>query len=246
MERKADRVAHDLLSQIVRGDVGVGELLPREDQLAERYGVNRGVVREAVKQLEVHRLVRPVRRRGTEVLDPWASFSAEVLVAMLEPGPGELDREVLRDLLEIREQIDIQMAELAAERRSEEDLAVFEEIIERMERLKVERPPDLEVAWSAAIDDYALAIAQATGNRLFVMLTHWHRRVQERLSDVLGVVRRPSDNFLVGLRYLVQLLRDREPARAKDAVRAFHQWATPRILAAAALRAGVPLEEIHR
>jgi len=70
--RKADRVAHDLLRRIVSGELPVGSLLPREDELAARYQVNRSVIREAVKLLEVHRLVRPVRRRGTEVLSPLA------------------------------------------------------------------------------------------------------------------------------------------------------------------------------
>ena len=59
--RKADRVADDLLRRIVAGEHTVGSILPREAELAEEYEVNRSVVREAIKLLEVHRLVRPVR-----------------------------------------------------------------------------------------------------------------------------------------------------------------------------------------
>ena len=68
--RKADQVASDLISRIVTGELPVGSILPREEDLADEYRVNRSVVREAGKLLQVHRLVEPRRRRGTEVLDP--------------------------------------------------------------------------------------------------------------------------------------------------------------------------------
>ena len=83
--RKADRVAGDLVRRIVGGALEVGELLPKEAELADDYGVNRSVVREAVKQLEVHRLVKPIRRKGTEVLDPLCSPSADVITRLSSP-----------------------------------------------------------------------------------------------------------------------------------------------------------------
>ncbi|MCA9605115.1 MAG: FadR family transcriptional regulator, partial [Myxococcales bacterium] len=110
--RKADRVADDLLRQIVGGTLEIGSLLPKEAELAAEYGVNRSVIREAIKLLEVHRLVRPIKRRGTEVLDPLASVSPEVLQAMMVPAPGRIDRERLRDYLEIRATLDVQMSVL--------------------------------------------------------------------------------------------------------------------------------------
>src|SRR5688572_16140682 len=116
--RKADRVARDLLGRIVGGELAVGTLLPKEDELAAQFGVNRSVIREAIKLLEVHRLVRPIRRRGTEVLSPLSSMSPEVLRAMLSPRAGVIDRRVLGGFLEIRAALDVQMTGLAAERRS--------------------------------------------------------------------------------------------------------------------------------
>ena len=69
MSRKTDRVAEHLLRRIVSGELSPGAVLPREADLAEVFRVNRSVVREALKRLEVHRLVRPIKRRGTIVLD---------------------------------------------------------------------------------------------------------------------------------------------------------------------------------
>ena len=99
--RKADKVADSLLRSIVSGEISIGSLLPKEAELAEHHGVNRSVIREAIKLLEVHRLVQPRRRRGTEVLDPMASLSPEVIEAMLAPEAGRLDPEVLADLLRV-------------------------------------------------------------------------------------------------------------------------------------------------
>jgi len=92
--RKADRVADAILDRVVSGSLPAGSILPKEDLLAEEFGVNRGVVREAIKLLEVHELVRPVRRLGTLVLDPHLSTSPAVLSAMLEPKPGTIDKQL--------------------------------------------------------------------------------------------------------------------------------------------------------
>src|SRR5688572_18206526 len=124
--RKADTVADSLLRRIVSGELPAGTLLPREDEIARQHGVNRGVVREAMKLLEVHRLVRPTKRRGTEVHDRRASTSPEVLRAMLVTEPGRVDASVLACVAEIRAHLDGEIAALAAARRTDEDLAALE------------------------------------------------------------------------------------------------------------------------
>ncbi len=116
--RKADEVADDLLRSIVAGELAVGSLLPRESDLAERYGVGRSVVREAMKLLEVHRLVRPTKKRGTAVLDPLRSVTPAVLSAMLFDARGRVDPEMLAEFLEIRAELDEKMTRLAAARRT--------------------------------------------------------------------------------------------------------------------------------
>src|SRR5688572_25376961 len=130
--RKADDVAHDLMSRIVSGDIEVGSLLPRESDLAASYGVNRSVVREANKLLEVHRLVRPTRRRGTEVLDPLASVTPAVLRAMLADDRGRIDVAMLGEFLELRAFLDARMSALAAARRDDADLAAMDAVVSRL------------------------------------------------------------------------------------------------------------------
>lgn len=229
-------VAHDLLERVVAGEISVGSLLPREDELAAQYAVNRSVVREAIKLLEVHRLVEPTRRRGTEVLDPVRSLSPEVLRAMLQRRDGRIDRHVLAGLLEIRAGLDVQMSELAARRRTDEDLAQLDALVAR---LRAARDP-------SAIDharlELPILIARATGNPVFEMLAHWNELVVRDLDVVFGSMRMTLDAYTQGIALLVDLIRRREAEALRALVTAYHAWATPRLLAAAALASGEPLD----
>ncbi|MBO4271272.1 GntR family transcriptional regulator [Microbispora triticiradicis] len=60
-------LAEVLREGIRRGDYPAGETLPKQEEIAEQYGVNIKTVREAVRLLEAEGLVTPVRRRGTVV-----------------------------------------------------------------------------------------------------------------------------------------------------------------------------------
>ncbi|GMV11938.1 MAG: GntR family transcriptional regulator [Polyangiaceae bacterium] len=225
--RKADEVADDLLRRIVSGDIAVGSLLPRESDLAESYGVGRSVVREANKLLEVHRLVRPTRRRGTEVLDPLCSVTPAVLRAMLFDAEGRVDRAMLAEFLEIRAELDEKMTRLAAERRTRSDLVAIEHAI-----LRIEQSPPGSAERSAASSDLGTALARATKNRIYVMLAHWHAEIAEDLEPLLVKVREPVAEAR-GQRLLLDAITARDSDLAGRLVAEFHRWANQRLLDAA-------------
>ena len=237
--RKADRVANDLLRRIVRGDLEVGSILPREQELADEYEVNRSVLREAIKLLEVHRLVRPTRRRGTEVLSPLASLSPEVLRAMLSPRPGHIDTKVLASVLEIRSALDVQMVGLAAERTTKAEIRAMEAELERLAKVLVEPARYTEASFA-----FSILLARATKNPVFEMLAHWNRRVIEDLEHVFAAIRQNPEPHLHGWELLVECFRKKDAAGARELVAAFHAWATPRLLASAALANGTPLRRV--
>ena len=189
--------------------------------------MNRSVVREALKRLEVHRLVRPIKRRGTIVLDPSTSLSAEVIRVLLVPEAGRVDIDVLKDLLELRTRLDAWMAGLAAARRAEADLAAMDAALAELEAALGDH-----VAYGAAQDRLALALAQATRNRLFPMLVHWHARIIRDVGGVISPFRLPVPEHLQGLRLLVELVRERRAEEAEALVLTWHAWATPTLLAA--------------
>lgn len=83
-----EHVARDLRDAILRGDYAPGDTIPRSVDLAERYGLSRWTIRQAIALLEREGLVTPVRRRGTVVRDrravriPWSVYSSATA-----PGP---------------------------------------------------------------------------------------------------------------------------------------------------------------
>jgi GntR family transcriptional repressor for pyruvate dehydrogenase complex len=239
VERKADRVASDLMRRIVAGELPVGSLLPKEPELASEYGVNRSVIRESIKQLEVHRLVRPIKRRGTVVLDPLRSPSPDVVRAMLFPEPGVIDQTAFAELLEIRTRLDVEMTGLAAERRTATDLAAMDRCL-----------GDLTAAlgqperYAEAMEQLTLAIAEATHNRIYQMLVHWHERVRVDLPQLQMVIRMANEPHLQGVAALIELIRKRKANEARRMVAKVHAWATPRMLAAAALKSGASLPAV--
>lgn len=238
--RKADVVARDLLDRIVHGEPAPGAILPKEAEIAGEFGVNRSVVREAIKLLEVHRLVRPVRRRGTVVLDPFASLSPEVVRAMLRNRRGVIDLAFFQSLLEIRATLDAQICGMAAERRTRADLKALERALEATRNASdADAYTDAQTAWG-------LCLAQATQNPISVMLSHWNTLVVRDLQSVFASIHPPGGPQLDGLAIMIECIREHDADKARSLVTDYHKWSTPRLLAAASLANGEPLSRVRR
>lgn len=231
LDRKADVVARALMGSIVSGRYPVGSVLPREEDLVTEHGTSRGVVREAIKLLEVHRLVRPVRRRGTEVLDPMRSLSPEVIRAMLAPQGGAVVRPMLAGLLEVRTLLDVEIAALAATRRTEEDLRALEAILRDAAPLLSD--PE---AYAQVAGRMGRTLARAAKNPLFEMLSAWNEIVARDLEPLFASTRPAPPPHHQALVLLVELVRRRDASGVRELVSAFHAWATPRLLQAADLQ----------
>jgi DNA-binding FadR family transcriptional regulator len=238
--RKADVVARALLDRIVHKHIAVGAVLPTESEIATEFDVNRSVVREAIKLLEVHRLVRPVRRRGTVVLDPLASMSPEVVHAMVRGARGTIDTAFFESLLEIRAVLDAQICSLAAERRTKADLKALEAAVQSL-RVATDREQ-----YTYATAEWGLALARATHNPVCEMLSHWNRQVVRDLAPVFASIQPLGGAHLEGLGIMLECIRAKDSERARSLVDAFHAWATPRLLAAASLANGTPLDRVRK
>lgn len=111
----ADRVAQQLEEQIRAGRLRPGEKLPTEAELVRQLEVSRTVVREAVSRLHSRNLVEP--RQGSGVY---------VKAAGIEPLDLDSLRQTQQDaviqIAEVRRALEAEVAELAAQRRSADDL----------------------------------------------------------------------------------------------------------------------------
>ena len=146
-------VASSISREIAQGRLKPGDQLPSEQALAVTFGVSRNVVREAIAILRSEGHVWSKQGRGAFVAD-----KTNVLVLTIKrdtPHAGA----AFEGLFELREIIEAEAAGLAAERRSDDDLADMEQALETMTGV-----PYGCVQWLKADLQFHLAIAQATGN----------------------------------------------------------------------------------
>lgn len=101
-----DVVFKTLRKAILRGDLQPGERL-MEIHLAERMGVSRTPIREAIRMLELEGLVTMIPRRGATV--------AEITIGGMQ------------DVLEVRSALDRLAIELACDRITDEELATLKD-----------------------------------------------------------------------------------------------------------------------
>src|SRR3954453_1766422 len=128
----ADQLVEHLVTAIARGDHPPDSRLPPEDKLSELADVSRLTVREAIKVLRHKGVVRVEQGRGTFVnpQSRWAPLDPTLLAARTasvhEAG------EMAKKLTEARRLVEIGVTELAAERRSMNDLRDLERCLGAM------------------------------------------------------------------------------------------------------------------
>lgn len=123
---RSTAIAADLRDEILRGQYRCGERLPSERDLADRYGVHRGAVREALKSLE-QLGVAEIRPGGARVA-PIEEASLDVVEHLinLEDPP---DPEIVDQLLEVMSGLFSTAARLCAERANEKQRAEIRSVL---------------------------------------------------------------------------------------------------------------------
>lgn len=141
-----DVVFNTLRQAILIGDLKPGERL-MEIHLANKLGVSRTPIREAIRKLELEGLVTMIPRRGAEV--------------------AQITEKSMNDVLEVRRSMDALCVELACERISEQELDDLENACDDFaEAVKTKDIRKIAHA-DVALHDI---IVQATGNRRLVQL----------------------------------------------------------------------------
>lgn len=167
-EKLAGAVVRQVEQLILRGILRPGERLPPERELADRLGVSRPSLREALHTLQAAGLL--TSRQGAGV------FVAEVLGSAFSPALVRLfaaHDEALFDALAFRRDIEGLAAERAARLGSDTDLAVIDAAFR-----KLEAAPPQEAAQRDA--DFHMAILDASHN---VVLLHMMRSMYDLLAQ---------------------------------------------------------------
>ena len=141
-----DVVFRTLRQAILTGEMKPGERL-LEIHLANKLGVSRTPIREAIRMLELEGLVIMVPRRGAQV--------------------AQITEKSMKDVLEVRRTLDALSAELACERISPEEEEALKKACQNFEEAVKTKDAKIIAKADVALHDI---IAAATGNQRLIQL----------------------------------------------------------------------------
>ncbi|MDP9455389.1 MAG: FadR family transcriptional regulator [Actinomycetota bacterium] len=163
-----DQVAERIATMVLSDEYAMGDRLPPERKLVEDLGVSRTVVREALNALESRGLVRIEHGRGAVVAGDGSPAVRDTLQLYLRSRP-----ETMLELLEVRRALEVEVAGLAAERATPEDVEGMREANDRMgERL------DSPEEYAKADTEFHALLARSTKNHIFLLMN-------EPINDLL-------------------------------------------------------------
>jgi GntR family transcriptional repressor for pyruvate dehydrogenase complex len=160
-ERLYQEIVDQIQQQILSGALKPGDQIPAERDLADRFGVSRTAVREAIKSLTEKGLIEVYVGRGTFVTNLSPDRVVESLTLLLRNEHDNIPR-----LQEAREVLEVPMARLAALRRTDENIARLRAIAAEMEEEQSISPRLID-----ADTDFHVEVARATGNPVLVLMS---------------------------------------------------------------------------
>ena len=190
-----DVVFNTLRQAILKGELAPGERL-MEIQLADRLGVSRTPIREAIRKLELEGLVLMIPRKGAEV--------------------AKISEKSLKDVLEVRRAMEELAIELACQRMSGDDIRNLSDANARF-GAAVEGGEPMEMA--EADEHFHDIIYEGTENvRLIQLLNNLREQMYRyRLEYVKDIDKRQI--LLSEHERILKAVKERKVAEAKELMR---------------------------
>lgn len=209
-KRLSDEVSAQIQVRIASGELRSGDKLPPERELAESFGVSRGAVREALRNLERTGLValQAGSRGGAFIGQGGGSgLIGDSFRNLYQLGTVSLD-----ELTEARLWLESTVTRIACMRATEADIAALTANVDEAERLLKARRYDDKI--DVHIEFHNL-LARATHNAVMAMLMGALMEVMRDFAHAAGGER--HDLTIKARRHFLKKLRARD---AEGAVRA--------------------------
>ena len=203
--RLYEQVIERLRAHVTAAGLKAGSRLPTERDLAQRLGVSRASVAQAIVALEVQGLVETRHgggvylRRDTLDVEPVADLVAR--------------KKRLPDVLDARDALETKLAQLAASRRTDDDLARIDAALELM-RHEV-RTGELPVEGDRAF--HAAVVAAAHSQLLAAFYDGIRSDIAESRKESLRQPGRPEQS-LADHERIAEAIRSADPERAAEAM----------------------------
>jgi GntR family transcriptional repressor for pyruvate dehydrogenase complex len=203
--RLYEQVVSQIQAWITENGLEVGDRLPPERELASRLGVSRATVSQALVAMEVVGMVSVRHGDGVVLVEP--PGSTKIVNALRRHA------EQLPEIIEAREALETKLAALAAERRTEADLAAIDQALEVMERDIAEGGRGVE-----GDERFHAAVTAAGHSQLLAkLMAEISDLIRETRIASLSQPDRPVDS-LHGHRKVADAIRARDAAAAAAAM----------------------------
>src|SRR5690625_2891443 len=166
-EEVLDQIKHLLITRKIK----VGQRLPNEMELSEMMNISRSSLREALKILSIIGIIESKAGEGT-IIKQAQPENLQIIMSLVAISKG-LDT---NELFEVRIILENAAANLAAKRRSEENLHEIHKILVEMDKHYLNQDTEAQIYHDFLFHQ---AIVNASKNRMLVTLT-------EIIADLLG------------------------------------------------------------
>jgi len=209
--------AKSLRAAILDGSLAVGERLPAERRLAERFGVNRVTVRSALGKLEAEGLVSVRQGSGYVVRDFRRHGGPELLVGLADLATRRHDRIVIAgDLLHVRRHLARAVLERLVEAPADSRASVSRAIESFIELAEAGASHD---AITAADMEVLAALLESTGSAVLALCMNPVLAVVTRMPLLREALYREPRNNALAYRLLLAWLAQPDPAAIEPIIR---------------------------
>lgn len=215
-EKLARSVSKQIELLILRGILRPGERLPAERDLADRMGVSRPSLREALGGLQERGLLISRAGAGIFVADVLGSAFSDSLIQLFAEH-----EEAVFDYIAFRRDMEGLAAERAARLASDTDLAIVNTVFIKMEAAHLKADAEVEARLDA---EFHLSIIEASHN---IIMLHMMRSMFDLLRrgvfynrQVMFRQRTTRETLLAHHRSINDALQDRDPKAARSSVEA--------------------------
>jgi GntR family transcriptional repressor for pyruvate dehydrogenase complex len=208
-----EQIMEQIAGLITSGQLPPGEQLPNERDLAEKFQVTRGRVREALRALSLVGLITIKAGEGSFVNEKWVPLSSETIIWMYHSEIHNLD-----EVYAARRLIESEVYLTAAAHATEEEKAHLHAILQLIIQAKADNNPS---AFLDLLDTFDLYMGDISRNGIYAKLmqtiVHLRRETSLKLLNVPGAI----ENSVEMRSSLLKSFDSKDLKIVKDALKAF-------------------------